>query len=103
MESIEYAAESGIDVAERQHISPLGQAMLAEPADPWLGALQDCLARLPATYIAVVRLHYLHGYSAAEVARLLGLERAAVKMRLLRARKLLKQLVLEEVEARRGR
>lgn len=101
MESIDYAAESGIDVAERRHVSPLRQAMLTEPADPWLGALQNGLARLPATYIAVVRLHYLHSYSAAEVARLLGLERAAVKMRLLRARKILKRLVLEEVEAGR--
>jgi len=101
MESIDQAVDNGIDLAEPHHKNPLRQAMLAEACDPRVAALRLGLARLPPTYIGVVRLHYLHGYTATETAHLLGLERAAVKMRLLRARKVLKRLVIEEMEARR--
>lgn len=54
---------------------------------------KDLLAevmQLPAKYRAVIYLHYYEGYRVEEMAGLLGIGRSAVKMRLLRARKLLR-------------
>ena len=101
MESIDVASAHGYDPATAPREGPLQQMLAEEVPDPWIGALRECLDRLPPTYLGVIRLHYLHGRSAAEVAHLLGIGKPAVKMRLLRARRLLKRLVLEEVEARR--
>jgi hypothetical protein len=57
-------------------------------------ALQEALKRLPVNYVGAVRLHYLSGYDTRETARILGLPRTTVKMRLHRARRFLKKAVL---------
>ncbi len=57
--------------------------------------LADAVVRLPEKYKAAIHLHYYEGYDVAETARILGLSRSAVKMRLSRGREMLK-LELEE-------
>ena len=103
MDSIDHASLQGHPLREDEGQDPLRHCMHAEPTDPWIDVLRECLPRLPATYRGVVQLHYFHGHTAREVGRLLGIARPAVKMRLLRARKLLERMVLEQVEARRAR
>jgi RNA polymerase sigma-70 factor (ECF subfamily) len=76
---------------------PLRRALRAEPGNPWVAALRRAIARLGRRHAAVVRLHYLRGLRTREVAELLGLTQTTVKMRLLRARKNLRKLVLEEM------
>ena len=44
-----------------------------------------------------VLLHYIEGYSVREVARMLGIGESAVKVRLMRGRKKLRQMLSEEV------
>ncbi len=48
---------------------------------------------LPEKYRAVIVLHYLEGYSVEETARLLKITVSAVKMRLVRGREQLKQIM----------
>lgn len=72
----------------RKRASMLGADIPAEhPED--LGVLEAILA-LPERYKGPVHLHYYEGYSVAETAEILGLSPSAVKMRLMRGRKLLK-------------
>ena len=52
---------------------------------------------LPTDYKDVIYLHYYQGYRVEELARILGVSVSAVKMRLMRGRKMLK-LELEEGE-----
>jgi len=49
------------------------------------------LSSIPEKYRAAVTLHYLEGASIEQTAGFLGISPAAVKMRLMRARKLLKE------------
>lgn len=49
--------------------------------------------KLPEKYKTVIVLHYLEGFSAVEVSKMLGLSQSAVKMRLSRGRDLLKNLI----------
>ena len=44
-----------------------------------------------------VRLHYIEGYGVQEVARMLGIGESAVKVRLMRGRNKLRELLSEEV------
>jgi len=44
-----------------------------------------------------VLLHYIEGYGVREVAKMLGIGESAVKLRLMRGRKRLKELLSEEV------
>ncbi len=96
LDSIEYAAERGHDIADLM-FDPLRRAMTAEPGNPWKAAVHEAIERLPMIFIGVVRLHYLRCLTTREVADLLQLNQTTVKMRLLRARQLLKTLVLEEM------
>ena len=59
--------------------------------------LFDLLSRLPLPLMQVLNLYYYENYSTAEIADILGLSGATVRMRMTRGRKLLKQL-LEEGE-----
>lgn len=78
-------------------VDPLRRMMVREPGNPWVPALRRAIARLPQRHVAVVRLHYLRGLPTREVGTLLHLNNTTVKMRLLRARKMLRKLVLEEM------
>jgi RNA polymerase sigma-70 factor (ECF subfamily) len=61
-------------------------------------AIRKALGRLPeATRLAVI-LHYVNGYSHAEVADFLGSTPGAVKTRLSRARSQLREEMIEQVE-----
>lgn len=59
-------------------------------ADLELFGLADAVVRLPEKYKAPIHLYYYEGYSVAEIAEILGLGSSAVKMRLKRAREMLK-------------
>lgn len=98
--SIDYAADRGHEVPDRG-FDPLRRALRVEPDNPWHDAVHKAIARLPKIYIAVVRLHYMRRLTSAEVALLLQVNRTTVKMRLLRARELLRPLLLEEMRKRR--
>ncbi len=62
---------------------------LPAPDDTASGVLEAVHA-LPETFRDVVVLHYLEGYSIQDVAKILSLSVSAVKMRLSRARDLLR-------------
>ncbi len=64
------------------------------PEPPEEGALAAVLA-LPERYRTVVHLYYFEEYSAAEIARLLGMREGTVHTRLSRARAMLRE-ILEE-------
>jgi len=48
------------------------------------------ILRLPLKYKAAIHLHYYEGYSVREIAHILQISQSAVKMRLARARDILK-------------
>ena len=51
------------------------------------------LMEIPEKYRAALQLHYLEGFSVAEVAEMLSVSASAVKMRLSRGREVLKELM----------
>lgn len=75
---------------------PLDAEIFAPGPEP--ESLSELVDRLPEAYRAPVHLHYYEGYSTRECAALLGLSESAVRMRLLRARNLLKTWLEEESE-----
>lgn len=52
--------------------------------------LTEALGELPDKYKDIIILHYYEGYGIEEAARLLGISLSAAKMRLMRARELMK-------------
>jgi RNA polymerase sigma-70 factor (ECF subfamily) len=71
-------APSGAEIAERQETSL---------------CVQRCLDFLPDKYRAVILLHEVHALTAPEIAELLGVTVATVKIRLHRARRMLQQVM----------
>lgn len=61
-------------------------------------AVLSAVASLPQTYRDTVYLHYIEGYTAAEVGALLGCGKNTVLSRLMRARGLLKTLLKEDFD-----
>ena len=76
------------------HTEELDEAIPMESADDC--ALADALSALPPKYRAVIHLHYFEGYSAKEIAKILGLTVTTVTTRLARARERLKALMTSE-------
>ncbi|OPX42558.1 ECF RNA polymerase sigma factor SigW [Ruminiclostridium hungatei] len=60
------------------------------------GHVLEQILTLPPKYKIVIHLYYIEGYNVEEIARIIDLSRSAVKMRLLRGRKLLKVELEEE-------
>ncbi len=58
--------------------------------------LTEILGELPDKYKDVIMLHYYEGYSIEECTKLLGISLSAAKMRLMRARELMKEKLTEE-------
>ena len=58
--------------------------------------LRELIDRLPKDLRAAVYLHYYEGYSTKECAELLGVRESALRMRLHRARALLKNWIEED-------
>ena len=74
---------------------PLEEARQAAPP-PEAGGTWEAVAALPPKYRWPVYLHYSEGYTAAEIAQLLGCPRNTVLSRLSRARAKLKDALKEE-------
>lgn len=98
MHSLDFAAENGGELRNRTATDPLRQAMVTEAGKPWIQAARKAVDSLPPLYVAVIRLYYDEGLTTTEVATLLKLPRTTVKMRLLRGRKLLKKMILEQMK-----
>lgn len=83
------------DLLKYQVHHPLEDAMeLAAPeAENSMAAL---LSQLEVPYRMVMVLHYLEGFSVEETASITDLSASAVKMRLLRGRQLLKNMIEKE-------
>lgn len=64
--------------------------------DPKDRELVEAVLALPKKHRVVIHLYYYEGYSVAEIGQMLGLTQSAVKNRLLRARKALKESLKEE-------
>ena len=71
-------APSPLDISERKETS---------------ACVQRCLDFLPDKYRAVILLHEAHSLTAREIADLLGVTLATVKIRLHRARRMLQQVM----------
>jgi len=65
------------------------------PESPDSGIL-DALASLPEKYRLVLTLHYIEEYAIAEIAKIIRKTPSAVKMRLMRGRKLLEEIYRKE-------
>ena len=76
------------------HTEELNEALPAESKAEC--ELADALSVLPPKYRIVIHLHYFEGYSAKEIAKILGLSVTAVTTRLARAREKLKALMTAE-------
>lgn len=81
---------------------------VADPAEallsgPYLGpALAAAIEALPVGYRQVVEMHYLEERSTYEVAERLGINRNTIKVRLLRARRLLRQHIQDHLNRTMG-
>lgn len=81
----------------RQRVTPVESMDEAEWTPPDR-TLRDAVDALPQSLRLPVLLKYMEGMSEREVAQAMRLSAAAVKSRLLRARKALRKLLNEEVE-----
>ena len=66
------------------------------PAPPEEGRLLEAVLSLPQRYRAVLHLFYYEDYSIREIGQTLGLGESAVKSRLSRGRRLLKNMLQED-------
>ncbi len=71
-----------------RHTAPLEET-LASPFTPQENTVLDAVAALPLKYRQVIYLHYIEGYSTAEIAQLLDIKQNTVLSQLARGRKLL--------------
>ena len=81
------------------HTEELDEAIPMESAEDC--TLADALSALPPKYRAVIHLYYYEGYSAKEIAEILGVSVTTVTTRLSRAREKLKVLMTSEEKFRK--
>jgi RNA polymerase sigma factor (sigma-70 family) len=89
--------------ARKRHPSAGGSERLETPVDDSESAaaeerhqrLAEALAELHPETAQILILHYVHDYSDAEIAKLLGVSRGTMAMRLFRSRARLKKLMQE--------
>jgi len=60
---------------------------------PQHDAIHDAFARLPRDQRALLSLHYVEGFTTAEIAEILGVPQGTVKSRLYHARRALRQIM----------
>ena len=82
----------------RPFIRDVGDLESAAPAATGFGTdayhqLDEALAQLDPPSVEVLTLRYIHGYSDADIARMLGISRGAMAGRLFRLRRRLKTLL----------
>ena len=58
--------------------------------------VREALGKVPEKYRIVLTLHYIEGYTAAEIAPMIGKTQSAVKMRLQKGRQLLEEIYRKE-------
>ena len=56
----------------------------------------EALGKVPEKFRIVLTLHYVEGYTAAEIAPMIGRTQSAVKMRLQKGRQLLEEIYRKE-------
>jgi len=96
---VQIARRICIDHARRQKPvfpMPAGLPAPAQTSDPRIERLHAALARLPEDYRETISVYYLDGRSSANVAATLGIPPGAVRMRLLRARVMLYDLLTRD-------
>lgn len=82
---------------KRRREAPIEEAANLAAEEPYgVGAVLDAVASLPEKYRTCVILHGLEGFSVEETADMLKISVSAVKMRLSRARAMLKEHMAEE-------
>ena len=80
----------------RKRTVPLELSRDAAPPPPDSSGVLEAVAALPVKYRWPVYLHYIEGYTTAEIGQLLGCPRNTVLSRLSRARARLKDALKEE-------
>ena len=68
----------------------------APVTDEQIVDLLEAVAKMPEKYRRVVQLHYFGGYLAREIAEMLGVKTNTVEQQLSRARKILKEMLVDE-------
>jgi RNA polymerase sigma-70 factor (ECF subfamily) len=87
--------EDGIEPpAEGEHVSPVGAAIASESRSELLSAVRA----LPAIYREPFVLRHLEDWSYARIGEVLGLSVETVETRLVRARRLLREMLRGKVE-----
>ncbi|WP_171018927.1 RNA polymerase sigma factor [Microbulbifer harenosus] len=87
-----------LDDGQDAYLSDAGADLMPDLDNTARLDLQRALLTLPESWRNTVLLHDVEGYTAAEVADILGTETGTVKSRLHRARKKLQQLLGAEAE-----
>ena len=80
----------------RRRTEPLDVAAELAAPEPEEARLDGYLDKLPPELRAAVHLYYYEGYSTPEIAELVGKSESAVRMRLMRARRLLRGYLEDE-------
>ena len=80
----------------RRRTAPLDAAAELAAPEPEEARLDGYLDKLPPELRAAVHLYYYEGYSTPEIAELVGKSESAVRMRLMRARRLLRGYLEDE-------
>lgn len=80
-------------VYELSELEPAAEVSLPDDGDE----LAQAMAKLPKRYQDILLLHYDNGYSAHELAKMLGMSHAAVRKLLWRAKDALRKLLPKEV------
>lgn len=75
----------------KRHISESEELLREQPMDSESRGVFEALSEVPEKYRIVLTLHYVEGYKVDEIAKMLGKTSSAVKMRLAKGRKLLKE------------
>ena len=86
------------DILRYRQRHPLAEDVFPEyigPEEPDAGILET-LTKLPEKFRLVLTLHYVEEYTTEEIAKIIGKTPSAVKMRLQKGRKLLKERYRKE-------
>ena len=73
--------------------APVDERDDAVKSDEWHEQLMDAITRLRPRALEILMLHYKHGYSDAQIARLLGTSRGTIAVTLFRIRARLKRFL----------
>ncbi len=81
--------------AWHRHTVPLEERQEV-PFTPQENEVLDAVLRLPVRYREVIQLHYIEGYTAAEIGKILGRKQNTVLSQMARGRELLKEMLKGE-------